>query len=245
MTGCFLISELTSLISWEHFFFTWGVPSGSEAADGLKAEAENVLAELQETARVRYLLHPFDAHSDGDDIDFGQFRIPFLRQQQPNSEGYCLCLSDFVDADNDLVFVFATSVDNNNSHPIKHDPYRELMVQVLSDRLAEAAAEKLQLMVEEKYGFASCEIIRPAVGYPSIPDMSVNFILETYCRLSEIGILLTESGMMQPHSSVSGFLIHNPSAHYFGVGQISEEQVADYALRRGMPADKLKRFIYV
>ena len=242
MISQYTIDELIDLISWEHFFYTWNVKSGTEAADHLKQEALQMLATLSDKLHVHYLYQLFDAHSDEDDVLLDNHRIPFLRQQMPNSEGYCLCVSDFVRPQGDRVGVFATSVEC--LYDVSHDdPYASLLLQTLSDRLAEAAAEYLQQQVAESMGWNTSHIIRPAVGYPMIPDMSINFLLNDLCDLSQIGICLTENGMMQPHASVSGLMFSLPQAHYFSVGKIGEDQLIDYAQRRHLTRDEINKYI--
>ena len=61
---------------------------------------------------------------------------------------------------------------------------------------------------------------------------------------SRIGVELTDSGMMMPHASVSGFVLNHPKAQYFSVGDISEEQLLDYSQRRGYTYEQTKRFIH-
>jgi cobalamin-dependent methionine synthase I len=151
-------------------------------------------------------------------------------------------MSDFVHANHDEVYVFATSVQQPPSQDLD-DPYNSLLSQTISDRLAEAAAEKLQMQLVEEGRLSGHQVIRPAVGYPMIPDMSINFLLNELCDMSRIGIQLTENGMMHPHASVSGFMIANPHACYFAVGPISEEQLADYARRRGYTIERMRKFI--
>ena len=85
------------------------------------------------------------------------------------------------------------------------------------------------LLVEKYQG------IRPAVGYPSLPDQSVNFLLDELLGMKQIGITLTEHGAMHPHSSVCGMMLAHPASRYFAVGKIGEDQLEDYARRRGMP----------
>ena len=114
------------------------------------------------------------------------------------------------------------------------DYYESMMSQVLCDRLAEATAEKVS---EEMPG------IRPAVGYPSIPDMSINFIIDKIIDFSSIGIKLTETGMMIPHASVSGLIFPHPRAHYFNISKIGEDQLIDYAARRGYSIEEMRKFI--
>lgn len=139
------------------------------------------------------------------------------------------------------------------------DDYRRMLAQTLADRLAEATAEVLHEQVRRTYwGYAPHERlsvdelhreafqgIRPAVGYPSLPDMSLNFLLDDLLDMQQVGIRLTESGMMCPHASVSGLMFAHPKARYFDVGRIGDDQLADYARRRGLPADDLRRFLRI
>jgi cobalamin-dependent methionine synthase I len=139
------------------------------------------------------------------------------------------------------------------------DDYRRMLAQTLADRLAEATAEVLHEQVRRTYwGYAPHERlsvdelhreafqgIRPAVGYPSLPDMSLNFLLDDLLDMQQVGIRLTESGMMRPHASVSGLMFAHPKARYFDVGRIGDDQLADYARRRGLPADDLRRFLRI
>jgi cobalamin-dependent methionine synthase I len=131
------------------------------------------------------------------------------------------------------------------------------MAQTVADRLAEATAEKMHQEVRTRYwGYAPDEHlsmqqlhieafqgIRPAIGYPSLPDTSVNFILSDLLDMKQIGIRLTESGMMTPHASVCGFMFAHPKARYFDLGKIGEDQLRDYAHRRGVPVELMRRFL--
>ena len=234
MLGKLDIQSLAPLISWPHFFYTWNVRDNTPEADNLKSEAVAFLEKYIGKCHVNYMLHTYDVIHEGDDIiiqsgDNAGLRIPFLRQQIPNSEGYCLCISDFI---GEQVSLFATSVEPIMIDENIDDVYYSLLAQTLSDRMAEAAAEKIAAGV------------RPAVGYPSIPDMSINFILDQLMDFSKIGVQLTDSGMMMPHASVSGFILDHPKAQYFSVGDISEEQLLDYSQRRGYTYEQTKRFIH-
>ena len=94
-----------------------------------------------------------------------------------------------------------------------------------------------QLLNEEYQG------IRPAVGYPSLPDMSVNFVLDKLIDMKRIGIRLTENGMMQPHASVCGLMFAHPASRYFSIGRIGNDQLEDYAARRGMSARTMSKYL--
>ena len=158
--------------------------------------------------------------------------------------------------------LFATTVSQPPLNAHLSSPnldYVDLKVQLstLSERLAEATAEKMHEEVRKHHwGYAKDEQltmselheekfqgIRPAVGYPSLPDQSINFLIDELLPLSEIGITLSENGAMSPHCSVSGLMFAHPKAHYFSVGHISEEQLLDYARRRGITPDQAKKFL--
>ena len=132
-----------------------------------------------------------------------------------------------------------------------------LQLSTLADRLAEATAEKMHEEVRKHYwGYAKDEQltmrelhseqfqgIRPAVGYPSLPDQSINFLIDELLHLDTIGITLSENGAMSPHSSVSGLMFAHPKSQYFAVGNISEEQLIDYSQRRGIGIEQAKKFL--
>lgn len=132
------------------------------------------------------------------------------------------------------------------------DDYNAIMVKALADRLAEAFAEYLHLKVrKEIWGYASDENlnnqelikeeykgIRPAPGYPACPDhLEKPTIWKVLNVEEEIGVILTESMAMWPASSVSGYYFANPASKYFGLGKIKEDQVIDYAKRRGISTE--------
>ena len=258
------VGELKPYINWPYFDYAWGVGSkGRHERTELRREADAMLAELEGRYSAHALFGIFTANSDGDDILVDGIRIPMLRQQHTaGANQTSLCLADFVRPLSkgvpDEVGVFATTVDAALEKDFATaDPYRKMMAQTLADRLAEAAAEKMHQEVRTSYwGYAPDERltiqqlhieafqgIRPAVGYPSLPDTSVNFILSDLLDMKQIGIRLTESGMMMPHASVSGLMIAHPKARYFNLGKIGEDQLRDYAARRGVPVELMRRFL--
>ena len=225
-----------------------------------------------------------DAYSEGDDIVVnGTTRIPFLRQQQAGKTGYTLCLSDFIkNADeNDNENLKRNNL-NSTSSPLPPSPINDIAHTIglfsttvmlplnlqpstlnpqpstLSDRLAEATAEKMHEEVRKHYwGYAKGERltmrelhseqfqgIRPAVGYPSLPDQSIIFLIDELLHLDHIGITLSENGAMHPHCSVSGFMFAHPKAHYFTIGAIGDDQLRDYAHRRQLPTEEIEKFLY-
>lgn len=269
------INELEPYINWAYFFFAWKVRPESDEAMGLKMEAIKMLHSLNAHYTVKGVVELFKCNSLGDDIILQHptncpccrmaprmiGRLPMLRQQVPDANGYCLCLSDFIrpigQGVQDTIGIFATSVPEEMQHLYDDDPYSQMMVQTLSDRLAEASAEVLHLEVRKRYwGYAPDENlsieqlhleqfqgIRPAVGYPCLPDISLNFLLDEYVPFCQVGVELTENGMMNPHASVSGLMISHPASRYFSVGKITDEQLADYANRRGTQTHEIKKYL--
>lgn len=256
------LSEVAEYVNWIYFFHAWGMNGKpQEARDALRTEALQLIDEWENRYQTHAVFQLFDACSDGDDIWVEGTRLPMLRQQRPNMRGECLSLADFVRprqmGKTDRIGIFAVSVDAAMEKEYVHDDYRHLLAQTLADRLAEATVEKMHLEVRRHWwGYAPdehlsidqllCEQfqgIRPAVGYPSLPDTSVNFLLSELVGMKEIGIYLTESGAMRPHASVSGLMISHPKAHYFDLGPIGEDQLADYAQRRGIPVAMMRRFL--
>lgn len=220
-----------------------------------------MMAEWEDRYHVHARVAIVDAKSVGDDIVIAmgnqQIHIPMLRQQVKQDGLPCfLCLSDFVSPHSDTIGVFATAVDSCMEH-LYADDYKSLLAQTVCDRLAEAAAEFLHREVRRTlWGYCKDETlsiedmllnrfqgIRPAVGYPSLPDMSLNFLLNDIIKMDEIGIRLTGSGAMIPHASVSGLMLSHPQSAYFNVGPIGEDQLIDYARRRGRDVAEIQRFI--
>ena len=138
------------------------------------------------------------------------------------------------------------------------DDYNSILVKALGDRLAEAFAEYLHLKVrKEIWGYASNENltnddlikeqykgIRPAPGYPACPDhLEKPTIWKLLNVEQEIGVKLTESMAMWPASSVSGYYFAHPESTYFGLGKIKEDQVIDYAKRRGISTEAANKWL--
>jgi len=137
----------------------------------------------------------------------------------------------------------------------KHDDYSAIMLKALADRLAEAFAELMHHRVRtDLWGYATDEMltneqmideeyrgIRPAPGYPACPAHEVKKDLLRVLGSEDIGMTLTESMAMNPASSVSGFYLAHPEARYFNVGKVSEDQLADLALRRGEAIEEVRR----
>lgn len=162
--------------------------------------------------------------------------IPTLRQQHPAADGFCYALSDFVSPLNDEVGLFAISV-QGGAGSYESDTYQQMLFQTLTDRIVEAASEYLHHKLLKGKG------IRPAIGYPSLPDQSLIFVMDKLLHMEQIGISITENGAMAPSASVCGLYIKLPKSFYFMVGKIDEAQLQWYASVRGKSVQEMKRWL--
>ncbi|MEQ1802990.1 MAG: methionine synthase [Gammaproteobacteria bacterium] len=191
-----------------------------------------------------------------------------LRQQKPLADQLPnACLADFVAPHDsglrDYVGAFVVTAGigidaRAAAFERDHDDYSSIMLKALADRLAEAAAEYLHAEVRRvHWGYAADERlsnedlikegyrgIRPAPGYPACPDHTEKATLWKLLDVEKrIGVQLTESFVMMPAASVSGFYYAHPESRYFAVGRIGRDQVEDYARRKGMSLATAERWL--
>lgn len=219
--------------------------------------------------KLKAVIGLFPAFSnDRDEIVLPEQRAKFvmLRQQGAKAKGQAnFCLADFVapEGQGDYVGCFAVSSGFGLDEILKplekeQDDYQIIIYKALADRLAEALAEFVHREVRTKYwGYQGEESlnneeliaekyvgIRPAPGYPACPD---HLEKKTIWRLLDVekrtGIKLTESLAMDPPSSVSGYYFSHREAKYFGLGKITEEQLTDFAERKGISKDEAERWL--
>jgi len=229
-------------------------PKGEEALK-LFMDAKEMLLDMVDNkiVSVNASFGVFNAYSKDDDIVIQngeqEIVLPMLRQQHPATDGFCYSLADFIAPKDDYLGVFATTIQGVESYAEgfekDDDVYKSILAKTLSDRLAEAAAEWVHTEVRQKYwGYAADENltikdmlktqysgIRPAVGYPSLPDQSIIFELGPILNFEQVGIELTENGAMFPNASVCGLYFAHPKSKYFMIGKIDEVQFEDYAKR--------------
>ncbi|MGO9515353.1 MAG: methionine synthase [Steroidobacteraceae bacterium] len=210
-----------------------------------------------------------DIHVYSDEGRHAAFaRLPQLRQQKAKSHDQAqLCLADFIapaqSGRADYIGAFAVTAGIGiDAHVARfeaaHDDYSSIMLKALADRLAEAFAERMHERVRREFwGYATHEQldrtglvreeyqgIRPAPGYPACPDHTEKATLWKLLDAQRTaGICLTESFAMLPTAAVCGWYFSHPQAHYFGVGKIDRDQVANYAQRKGMTLAEAERWL--
>jgi len=231
---------------------------------------DRIVAHRLITARGVYGFWP--AVSEGDDIvlfaDAGHggeiARFSMLRQQEALPAGQRnLSLADFVAPaaerpKGDHLGAFAVTAglgvdDLVRRFEAEGDDYSAIVVKALADRLAEAFAAFLHARARREWGLGDSTPddaiaerhrgIRPAFGYPACPDHSEKFKLFDLLGARELGIELTEHAAMLPASSVSGLYFAHPDARYFTVGRLGEDQIANYARRKGQSVERVERWL--
>lgn len=263
------VREARELINWREFFIVWKLDSNSDEAKQLFADAGKALDTFAEKANnaIQATYGLFTANSDGDDIIIdGKTILPTMRQQEHNDSGITLSLSDFIapkeTTKTDYIGAFAVGVGGAISKMIEQakeagDDYMAILYQTLADRLAEAATEILHWKIRNLYWGYTTDVaaaqnpknlltkyyagIRPAVGYPSLPDQREIFIIDSLMPLHEVGISLTENGAMNPPSSTCGLILAHPESRYFIIGEIGDDQEKDYNERFNNAIKLLKK----
>jgi 5-methyltetrahydrofolate--homocysteine methyltransferase len=278
------LRDLRAVIDWTPFFRAWELagnypailedPVVGESATALfndaQAMLDRIIAEHWLTPRGQVGL--WRCRREGDDIlvEAGTeqwTRLPFLRQQVKKREGRAnMCLADFIDPDGeDWIGGFAVGIHGLEPHlarfKAENDDYSDILLKALSDRLAEAFAERLHAHVRENvWGYAGVEHltnqdliresytgIRPAPGYPACPDHSLKPVLFDMLGGSDdagpAGVALTDNFAMLPTSAVSGFYFGHRDSQYFGVARIGSDQLEDYAARRGVSLEQAERWL--
>ncbi len=238
-----------------------------------QAMLKKILKEKSFKAKGIFGIFPANANEQDDILVYDDHRnvistFRTLRQQHKKSEGKeYLALSDFIAPENsgkqDYIGAFCVCTgfgadDLAKEYESQNDDYNAIMVKALADRLAEAFAEYLHKKVRTEYwGYSSDETlsndelikenylgIRPAPGYPACPDHLEKLTIWDLLKVEEnIGVTLTESLAMWPTAAVSGYYFGNPKSKYFGVGKIDEDQLKDFAERKNVELDYVRKWL--
>ncbi len=254
------------IASWESRLYENERTKAHEAL-AIYKDAVNILQKIAGSGRFdgKATVTFYPAYTLKDDIVIADQVFPLLRQQGKDTE--CRSLSDWIarkDEKEDYVGVFAVTAgqylsEEANRLRTEGDDYGALLWQSIADRIAEAASEWMHAKVRrELWGYAPDEElvpsemlcgaycgIRPAIGYPMLPDQLLNKQLAQLIDVKAAGIKLTENGAMIPSATVSGIYIANPEARYFMIGEPGEDQITDYAHRRGETVEKIKEILRV
>ncbi len=241
-------------------------PKYGEEATRLFTDAKAMLDEIVDHKKLTLegVVAILPAQSQGDDIVIKSPKkesvtLPMLRNQSAGQNN--ISLADFVASKDDHIGCFAITAGVGldtltTEYKSQGDDYKAMIAKLLADRLAEAFAQWVHRFVRrEMWGYESDERlstheiirnkyegVRMAFGYPACPDHSLkrevfkllNVEMTTQMRL-------TENFMITPAESICGLIF--PHGEYFSVGVIDDEQLSDYAQRRGFTIDEIKRLI--
>ncbi|MDR0876495.1 MAG: methionine synthase [Treponema sp.] len=191
----------------------------------------------------------YPAYSENDDIiicdpgapdtEIARFCFP-RNQERKRAGGPNPCLADLVLPQGDWIGLFTLSAgfgltEAAAEYKAKHDDYGAILLASLANTLAEAFSEEAHLRVQQEWRGGAQAGIRPAFGYPACPDHRDKEIAFNLLGARErCGLKLTDSGMIIPAASVCGLYLASPAAYYFGVGRLGDDQLADWAARKGI-----------
>ena len=262
------IEKVIRHIDWQSFLHTWELAENSPPRFfELKNEMEDTRYKLIKDAkamleriesegllRLRGTVGFFPAAAQGDDVLLFDnapnraeiARFCFLRNQEKKQAGaYNPCLADFFALPHagGSMGLFALSAGFGLHEAVQvfrkqKDDYSEILLAALANTLAEAFAEELHSRLRPEQ-FAG---IRPVFGYPISPDHEdKRLAFKLLDAEKRCGLELTETAMMIPSASVCGMFIFHPAAYYFGIGPIADDQLADWAARKGISPDEARR----
>ncbi|MGM0521245.1 MAG: methionine synthase [Pseudomonadota bacterium] len=250
-----------------------------EVARNLFADAQKMLRKLIDEKRVqaRGVIGFWPANTVDDDV-IEVYRdderrevveqLHHIRQQTTKGrDGLCYSLADFIapkaSEQPDWIGGFAVTTGHgvhelSKAYEAAGDDYNAIMVQALTDRLAEAFAERMHERVRKEFwGYVPEETldndaliaekyqgIRPAPGYPACPDHTEKATLFRLLNATDnTGLELTENFAMWPAAAVSGWYFSHPQSKYFSTGKITRDQVEVLAARKGMTLTELERWL--
>ncbi|MGM0857195.1 MAG: methionine synthase [Pseudomonadota bacterium] len=250
-----------------------------EAARNLFEDAKQMLRKLVDEKRIqaRGVIGLWPANTVDDDVievyaDESRNevveRLHHIRQQTTKGrDGICYSLADFIAPKNsgkaDWIGGFAVTTGHGvdqltKAYEAAGDDYNAIMVQALTDRLAEAFAERMHERVRKEFwGYVPQESldndaliaekyqgIRPAPGYPACPDHTEKTTLfRMLDATANTGLALTENFAMWPAAAVSGWYFSHPQSKYFSTGKITQDQVKVLADRKQMPLEEMERWL--
>ena len=245
-------------------------PEKGEEARKLFDDARALLHRMAEERllTLQGVVGIFPAVSRGDDIlvtdaKGRQHRLAMLRNQTRGAEN--LSLADFIaekgGKQTDYIGCFALTAGIGLQELCEKfrnegDDYSAILAKLLADRLAEAFTETVHSFIRRQmWGYetgaplTAAQLIageyrgrRMAFGYPASPDHTLKRDIFDLLGVEQTTRLrLTENWMIDPGETLCGLIFSD--ARYFAVGTIDDEQLRDYAARRNLDEETLRKII--
>lgn len=236
------IEEVGSLIDWRMLLFFWGFKGEALQQMTVHPEALKTLDEAKATLQkmkeeklmeLKLCFEFFNAHRVGNDIMLENgVCLPMLRSQNDRT-GYLSLADYFPTTGSTPIGLFCIKVKGNVEY--EDQSYEQLMQHALAARLAEATSEWFQNKL-----YPQETAIRPAFGYATCPDHSIKkIVIDLLDAEKKIGVQINEHFSITPSTAICGMIFSHPDAKYFSIGKIDDDQLADYASRRGLPVETL------
>ncbi len=255
------IFEIADYIDWDRFFAIWKIKKGANInteknRQSLKSDALAMIEKIKN----KNILHAnakigiFKATPTKNSMKIiasnKAYELYMFRTQTYKENSKNLSICDFLSL-NDYIVLFAATIGIGLNNYIeyleikKKDVYQSLLLKIIADCLVEAFVDILNnYTIKELWcdllAFEHSNSIRPAFGFPMLPDHSQKQLVFEMLDADEIGVSLTENYAMQPSSSICGMIINNPDAKYFNIDYIAEDQVLDYAKVSGIDVEIIK-----
>jgi 5-methyltetrahydrofolate--homocysteine methyltransferase len=228
-----------------------GEPKALGLRDAVAAVEDEMLAHNDITARAAYRF--FRVNSDGDRTisvyspDGKRELGRFVLGRQSTEPG--LCLADYVVPVQarraDYLAMFVTTIGEGvralaEEWKERGDYLRSHILQVLALEGAEAFAELLHQKIRQMWGIGDSPGLtmkdlfqahyhgkRYSFGYPACPRLEDQTQLFGLLEIESngLGVRLTDGYMMDPESSVSALVFHNPEAKYFSLSASDIERL--------------------
>lgn len=223
------LKELEPLMDWDIFLGALRVKGTSHEKKSLTEGRELFKSWIEEgiVSKAAYGVYP--ATREEDTVLLGGVRIPLVRNQGETTES----LADYIEEE-DYMGAFVASVEAGYKDNIIH--------QLLANTLAEATSEYLQGYISKTNWSIG---LRPAIGYPSLPDHTLKADIFQLVDGERTGAKLSPNFAMSPGSTVCGLYIGNPEACYINPRTVLEDQIEEMAWNRGVSPETLKKYLAV
>lgn len=230
------VSELIEQVNMRQFLVAWGIRAENSDSPEAKALLNDAHTLLHEWANrgiaMSAELAVVEAAADDEDniLIFNgdqqilKFHAP-RQQRLMEQASHTLSLADYMPdvTENRRVPVafFAVTAGEHLRDTLVSDPqsYSGMMADLLLHRLAEAATQHIHLRHAGRLtGFGDAvNSIRPAIGYPSLPDQRLTLTFDKPLNYSQLDVTITENGALSPAATTTGIIIFHPRARYFSV----------------------------
>lgn len=221
------LDKILPYIDWSIFLATLKVKKTQEESKILK-EAYSILDYwLLKEIHVKAVYKIYSTTKNSDTLDIDNRKIPLIRNQGDTNES----LSDYIEA-NDYVGAFVASIKPLNEENI--------FEQLLANTIIEGASSYLQEYISKNNWNIN---IRPAIGYPCLPDHSIKKDIFEILNGEETDASLSSNFAMTPSSTICGIYIGNPKSEYVTPKIILDDQIKEISKIKDIDLNLIKKYM--